>query len=529
MRSVPLVSLILLLQAALGCAAQPQVKGVKPTPKGVAPVELKLFLPKSTYLVSEDLELAVAVTNNSSAPVEIPDPFYRDNWQPTYTVTGPEFPKGFTFSFRSAVLKDPRPEPASVPLKMRLLTPGQTVEKGVPLSKWRPITMPGDYVISARLAWQGGVVESNAITFRIGAPHAESLALGVDDRNANSAGDWVEWFHREGNSQELYTALYQRPHVDVRGYDAFSIAPLIRVAAEAADLMVPWTNYNRQAELTKWRVWREGESLVALATGLEKTSHLNLQGVPRALLRPALQTSDGLLDVFAISADGGSLMLARFPEPNFDDGPQPEGSIKWRAPLPPQVVAGSCALAPEQVGSARHVVLVAQAGRDLHLLYMNAGHGERAAAWQTIVIPNAQALPDSRPGIQVSETGLVDLALVFESGGAAHHVSVADIRLSPDGSRVREPAITDIQRTIGALPAPPRHAAVSYPVTTDGAMRRDWAILLENGAVVHSGNPGSPQILDGTPALPMQIISLTSSAYLLETGRDGKPAFFSLH
>ena len=106
---------------------------------GAAKVEIKLKFPKSDYVLSEDIEMTVAVTNSTSAAVEIPNPFYRDNWQPVYTITGPSYPQGHTFSFRSIALNRPAPEPEDVPLVTVNLAPGETLAKDVPLHQWAPV------------------------------------------------------------------------------------------------------------------------------------------------------------------------------------------------------------------------------------------------------------------------------------------------------------------------------------------------------------------------------------------------------
>jgi len=121
--------------------------------------------------------------------------------------------------------------------------------------------------------------------------------------------------------------------VDVRGYEPFSVSPVFSAGQGAADILSPWTNYDRQSDVIKWRAWREGAALVALATGFNAAQRLELGAVPRMIVRPALMTSDGLLDIFVTSADGNSLMLGRFPKPNFA-GRQAAAAVSWRVPVP---------------------------------------------------------------------------------------------------------------------------------------------------------------------------------------------------
>jgi hypothetical protein len=485
-------------------------------------VEIRLSLSKTAYVLSEDISLTVSVINSGSAPIEIPDPFYRDNWQPTYTLLGPAYPEGYTFSFRSAVLKDRTPEPAS-PAHLVKLSAGETLQKNVPLTDWVPINTPGNYQISAKLAWKDLASGSNVVEFRVGRSDVLFMSVGVDVGDASTPGDWVEWLHRENQSPHVYSALFKRPHVDVRGYEPFSVSPVFSAGQDAADILSPWTNYDRQSDVIKWRAWREGAALVALATGFNAAQRLELGAVPRMIVRPALMTSDGLLDIFVTSADGNSLMLGRFPKPNFA-GRQAAAAVSWRVPVPLPALAGRCALGPESGNSRRHVMLVAQGANSLALFYLNAGDGKNPGVWHTVNIPKGHAIDGSEPGLNVDANGIVNAAVLFESDSQAHRLAIVDMRFSPDGNLLAEPRITEL----GPLPGPPQAATAGYVVSADGAPRRDWVVLLRNGTVIHSGNPERPEPLEAAPAIPLELVSLASSAYLLTTDPSGKPGFTQL-
>src|ERR1700745_3930932 len=103
MRSRVVVGLTTALAVVLACASKTPADARTTTKTTGAPrVQIQLQIPNDRFIVGEDIALHVSVTNDAAGDVSIPDPFYRDNWQPTYTITGPASPGGRTFSFRSA-------------------------------------------------------------------------------------------------------------------------------------------------------------------------------------------------------------------------------------------------------------------------------------------------------------------------------------------------------------------------------------------------------------------------------------------
>ena len=484
---------------------------------GAAKVEIKLKFPKSDYVLSEDIEMTVAVTNSTSAAVEIPNPFYRDNWQPVYTITGPSYPQGHTFSFRSIALNDRRPEPEDVPLVTVNLAPGETLAKDVPLHQWAPVKESGAYEIVAKLNWKGLSIQSAPALFNVGSPKVMSTSVGVDVGAASTPGEWVEWLHDDAAGRNVYTALFQRPHVDVRGYKPFSIAPLIQAGSQATDLLSPWTNYNRQAELAKWRVWREGSALVALATGLKKPQKLELGNAPRSIVRPALMTSDGVLDVFAVDASG-RLVLGRFDAPNFRGDSKP-AHILWELPIPHTVSSARTALSPQNRGSDRCVLLVGETDGGLTASYLNAHDGSKPGSWVTARIEKAKSIPNSEPALRIDSDGAAHAAIPFQT--ETLQLAIADLRFEPDGKLSGEPKLTELAQ----LGKRPTAAAAGYVVAATGAMRRDWVVLFENGSVSYTARAAKARRLPSTPAMPLQLVALDAGTYLLTIDSKGTPNF----
>jgi hypothetical protein len=506
----------------LACGTQnPQAgSGTATESRGVRTVQIDLKFASRSYLAGENIGMTVTVTNRTPGAIEIPDPFHRDNWQPTYTITGPSYPQGHTFSFRSVALKDTQPEPEGVEPVLVTLAPGQSLEEEIPLQSWVPLSELGEYEITAQLKWKGLAAQSAPVRFRLEKSQVESASAGVDAEAAGTPGEWVEWFHKEAGGQRLYAALFKRPHSDVHGYEAFGVQAIFTAGAQATDLLSPWTNYNRMAELAKWRAWREGSALVGLVTGFPSAQRLELGAVPQSIVRPALMARSGELDIFFVTAGKPELGLARFPAPKWE-GAQTPARVLWRSPVAAQPVAARCAMAPENAGSQRRVLLVTQEQGAVSVWFMNAAEGSSAGQWVTAKIPNAVAMPGAEPGLRVAEDGASHAAILLLTDPAARRFAIADMVFGRDGKLKGEIAV----KPLGQLEAGPKAAAAAYTIAQGAAIRRDWVVLLENGKVVHSGSEGETRQLIGVPVLPLQLIPLSAGSYLLTLDDNGKPAF----
>ena len=508
--------------ALLACGKQNPSTGSGTATKlrGVPTVQINLKFANPSYLVGENIGMTVTVTNRTASQVEIPDPFIRDNLQPTYTLTGPSYPQGHTFSFRSVALHDTRPEPDGVDAVLVQLSPGQSLEQEIPLQSWAAPTEVGEYQIVAQLKWKDVAAQSAPVHFRVEKPQVDSASVGVDVEAPGTPGEWVEWFHKEPAGQRLYTALFQRPHSDVHGYEAFGVQAIFTAGPQATDLLSPWTNYNRMTELAKWRAWREGSALLGLITSSTTPQRLELGAVPRSIVRPALMHRTGELDIFFVSADKPELGLARFPAPQWE-GPQTPARVLWKLPIPSIPVAARCAMAPESAASERHVLVVAQERGSVAVHFMNTDDGISLGHWQTARIPNSVAMPGAEPGLRVAEDGVSYAAILLETDAAAHRFAIADLVFGRDGKLTGAVTV----KPLGQLEAAPKAAVAAYVVTGSSEMRRDWVVLLENGKVVHSGSEGETRPLNATPVLPLQLISLSAGTYLLTLDDNGKPGF----
>lgn len=474
-------------------------------------MEISLKLPKTRFVASENVAMTVSVTNRTADAIEIPDPFHSDNWQPVYTIKGPGNPNGRSFTFRSVALKDSRQNPPGVAPVLVKLAPGQTLEKDVPLQDWAKLQQPGVYEISARLTWSGISAEAIPVKFEIAGARLESISLGVDANARDTVGEWLAWFDNGPKGHELFTAVFQRPHVDVRGYEPFTVTPLYHAGPGATDVLSPWTNYNRQAELEKWIAWREGSTLFALVMGTQEPHKLDIKEAPSSIVRPALMKRGGELDIFYFFRDA-ELVLARF-SPSA-------ASILWHVPVPARPVTARAAIGPEDAGSPVRIALASQDG-DMLSIHLMAIATDKAGAWETSRLRNARLAPNTQIGMMVDDAGRTHVAVPYETGPDYRELAIVDISYAPSGKIIDRPELT----RIGELDSPATAAAASYVVSAGAPQRREWAVWLQGGETLHSGNPSHPSRLKAAPILPPQMISLASGSYFLSLGPQGTPQF----
>lgn len=516
------VSACLLAAAGLPCsvaqaAPNPPASGYK--------VDISLKLAKDSFIVGEDMQLQVGVSNLGSAPVQIQNPFHGDNWQPVYTLVGPGAAPGRSFSFRSAVLGDTRPNPDNVIPNLIELAPGGRVQRAVPLHQWAALTEPGRYRLTASLNWKGTQGSSAPVEFTLERVQPSSLSVGVDVGVAGSMGYWVEWLQPAAGAARLYSALYQPPERDVPGFRPFTITPTYTGGAGAGEVLSPWTSYDRMSELIKWRAWREGSSVVGLVTGMGTLARLELPAPPQALIRPALMTRSGELDVFVLASQR-ELLLVRFTPPGRDGAIAPP-RIAWRRTLSYNVVGARAAVLRDAPGTLPRVLALAEDGDDL-LVWSLAADGDsvpaaplRLAGWHT--------LNRSEPAVRVDSQGVVHAAVLVTQGRRGSpaepaQLGIVDLVFTADGTPIGAPQHT----LLGRLDAQVNAATVEYAIGVIGPnapMRRDWAVLLADGRVLSPGRPAGRDLKNGPAAVPLELLPTAEGTYLIGLNPKTGPSF----
>ena len=515
---------LLLLGICIGaCAEQqtpPAAKGAKPERKPKMDIQLKLK--QAHYVIGEEIELQVTLTNNTNAPFAVPHPGDMRNWEPSYKLTGPSYPEGAAFSKRSSMRGGPQQTFPEDQAELITLAPGESVTAELYLEKMVTLNTAGEYHIAAHIKWKGQSAQALPLTFHLDLMKARWLSVGVDTGTARVSDVWAAWLHPGEGTQRLYEGMYTEIRPDLGEFRQHTAVPVAPLPESAEQVLLPWTNFSRQGLMFWWRAWREGTHLSALATRAAKPERLDIGEAAHHLIRPALMSGSRDLDVFAFAPKSSELILARFPAPppfpQTGEGAPPH--ILWRLPLPHPPLMGRCALAPVSRQSERHIVIVAQDGEFLLIQHCNAGDGTKPGPLETARLRNAFPIPGVEPGIETDAQGVTHLAVLYATDAARRHISIVDIVIGADG-KAQKPEFTRLT----VLPDAPVAGAICYQLAANAPMRRDWAILMKNGEVAHSVAPGHPQRLDAAPTVPLELLALSKASYLLTSDPKKGPDF----
>jgi hypothetical protein len=506
MRAASLVAVSLL---AAACAARlpAQGRGAARAPLG-AHLQIEIELTQDRFLAKESMVATVRIRNDGSVPLDLPDPAVNINWQPVYTVKGPAYPEGYSFHFRAAALGDKRPVPEGVTARTFSLAPGQSHTSRLPMEQLVPLTQAGEYTLTAKLDWAGVSAESKPVKFHIGPPVFRSFQIAVADGLQETFPIRVYCLVGERPNPQLYMAAFRESRPDLGEMALASLARLGAADPRSDAVFGAWINYTGMGTPPPGAGWQAGAVLGTRAATLDNAPKITLPETPR-LVRPALGTVAGELDLFALSNRGTKLELIRFPANNGTP------AVASTESLPAPAVAGRAAIGPEGNGSKRFVVLVT-GGKDAAGLTLAA-----TGALRSVPLTNAGVLENSEPAIYEASDGAVHTAVVLTSSGEGHRIVVADVTWPPSGNPTVE-----IGKPI-LLPSPVRYAAAAYSVAL-GGRRREWAALLEDGRLVSSKSPATPRSLTGSPVVPLQLLPMSAQTYLL-TLNEGLPRFELLH
>lgn len=480
-------------------------------------VQIHVTLAKTEYVVSEGVFVNVSIFNESGMAITVPDPVDSRNADPRYSLTGPQYPAGFTFSPLSAAHGEGSDENGHVEVT-KTLAPGQHLEAQLPLSMMASFRQPGRYQLTAQINYGGLSSQSAPVSFTVEAPVLDSVSIGVDEGRPVT-DVWVMWLDGRAGQKRLYQSLYINEGTSHGGFQTHVITPLGPVGQHAADMLAPWANYDRTSTLSFWRAWRDASKLYAFAGMATKPLVQDLGAAPDQVLRPALMTSSGELDIVAVSQAGAELLLARFPQVKQDGTATTSPSLR-RMSLTTPAVGGRSALGPAVLHGDRHVVLTAQDASWLVIQHLNLGSGDETSV-QAVRIPNAFALRQSEPGMSVEANGDAKVAVVFGRDREGRHLALADVVFSRSGNPPAEPRISEL----GEFAAPLRAAAAQFTLEPNPAPLRYWAALMTDGEFVTGGRPGASRTTHPKfrPAIPLELLPLADGVFLLTLDEEGPP------
>jgi hypothetical protein len=486
-------------------------------------MEMKIELLKYHFIASEDIELKLSIQNTGNLSVEIPDPFKSTNWQPSYQITGPSYPDGYTFTFRTAVKDDKRLEPDNVNPILVTLGPGKTIESSLPLHRWLQIKKPGEYKINSRLRWKNISIESNQLVFKIEEAMVKSAGVGVDFGITDLNDMWVGWLQQGTEKVSLYKSYYLKDKLAGNVFKNFTTQQVFDVTKDAEDVLIPWTNYERKEALSFWIAWRGDNKLFAYTPLLENPLFIEQQEKIEMLVRPAIMTKNGNLDVFAITNAGSVLQYFYFPAQTGDGVPN-QGKINWKLNIPFEAKNGRCAVMPKEFQKEQRIALVGQRNDNLLICHLKFYIESDQKTVEVVQIPNAQVIQGSQPGICIDSSGVSHVAILFETTDKEPYLAMAEMTFGADGVIKDQPKITKFRKNIST----PIAATVSYSVDNEKVMNRSWVVLFQADEYMSSSSQTITKKLLAPAVIPLDLIQIGNDMLILISDSVNGPQFLGI-
>jgi hypothetical protein len=488
--------------------------------QGRLPVEIRIELAQERFVTKESIVVRILIRNTGSTPIDVPNPENNGNTQPVYTISGPSYPKGYSFHFRGIASGNPNASPQIGKGSLVRLGPSQTHEAALPLEQLVRFPQPGPHTITASLEVNGAKVMSPPVGFIIEPTVIRSMQPLIDDGAQNTNPIRVLCLVGNAPGLRLYQAIVREERPDL---GETSLAKLVSVAAadpHTTAVFGPWTNHNRLDSLLNRFGWQAGAVLGVEGIAGGASLKFTFPTQPFRLIRPAVMPESGEVDVFALAGDGKTLDLVRFPIARAGA----EAKLQWSLQLAAVPVGARATLAPKVAGARRAAVLVSADPGGARMTLVEADQADTTPKTRSVVVTGAVLLPDSEPAITIGPDGKTRASAIFAEDPDLRRMFVADVAW-PTG-----PGEGVVARAgAGRLPNPPRAAAVTYSVTSRPAARRDWLVLLRDGTVIFSGSPTRPRQIDGSLLLPLDLLAMSEMTYLLTLDKQGLPQFELMH
>jgi hypothetical protein len=449
------------------------------------------------YLLNQEIKLKLRITNQGTAPVQVPNPGLAVSSQPVVAIAGPGFDKPQLFSMWSAA----HPGVEAPPPTEMTVAPGATWEGVIPLASLVPIREPGEFRLSSMLASPQGPLRSKNTTFRVSRADPISVHLGIGQRPFGNGQGHLVFLQREGSAAALYTARFQESDPSNTEVQVTTVVRRLGVSAAAADVASPWRNSPFFNELLQWVVWREGKSVKALSSAEKAPVSFDLPEEPSELVRPPLKETGGPVEVLVVSGNRRGLSMIAVPSQL-----KPQPSLTWRAELPAAPHSITAALAPGK-GSPRHLAFTAAHDRGFEIFHSRYAAGA-PEPFQSVRIPAGTLLPHAQVTMMVTADGIAHVAALSHDGDGKY--SLIEAQFGPG-----EPVAPKVT-AIGPLEKEPSAAAVLYTDREGSIARRDVVFKVEGAVLKWTGEGALTPLRGEAPAvMPLILTPGESVTYIL--------------
>jgi len=465
------------------------------------------------YVVGEEVRLRITLENHGAETVSFPDPGRVTSAHPTYTLTGPGYPDGLTFSQQSLARENRAPDllqAVRTAPEIRV-EPGQKWEGLLPLSGMLRSLMPGEYRLASRLQGTGLDAKSPERSFRLDRLTPISVHLGQGTLPLGSGEGTGAFIHRAGSAGTLYAFRYSERRPDIS--EMHLRAPIRRMAvtAGAADVGVPWKNSPLFDELLTYIIWREGQSVKAVSDISKTPLSVELPEPLQEVVRPPLKRSSEPAEALAVSAGGTSVYLVRFSQQAEE--PAKAAELAWKAALPEKPGLCGAAIAPPEQGSRRHFAFAVQQGEEVRLYHSRYAAQAQPEPFRSVSLGRGRLLPHAPLALAGDREGRAYASVLLVTDEALHRYARVEAAFGSAGEPLGDPKVTDL----GRQPARPIAGGLLYACPQGQVTRRDAVLLLEDGQVLRLAAPGEmrPVSVRGIPTRPILLAPGRHATYVL--------------
>ncbi|HED35315.1 MAG TPA: hypothetical protein ENJ08_14055 [Gammaproteobacteria bacterium] len=503
--------------------------------------------PELDFSNRENFSIHVHIINNGDTPITAPNPTANMNWQPTYTVTGPSYPQGYTFSMRDILSKNSYIPVDSPSHKEKIpyiteIPPGTTHK-----ANWNPgsilnFPQPGTHKLTLNMNWQGLKLQSNTVTINIEPVTLSSHQLIAEKSSEDTRININVFFLRTmGTTTDISKANFSEDK-DIMSIMFHSIFPLTLIAPRIKVFSPPLAN---SKSTVKRNIIANNKTLSTIDSDKDQ-SEITLDFIPE-LIQPAVVGIDGKTDLFVLDKPNKTLNLIQFsalsqrtvfdpdkvvplkqnPDGTWPDPPpsprKPEpgdpATLLWTIKLPNTPLYHRASIAPPGEDEKRGAVLVSAVDEGSVISVVRAAKDAPEPDIQHLSIKGLHPVADSVPDIYLTADGELHAAVILISPPVENQpVKVFLLHIAWDKKEGIAPEMQ--QREITQLPALPEAIAIAYSLAPGQANKISWAILQQNGQVLGNNAPDKPLNLNDEPILPLQLLSLDIGTFLLISDKE---------
>lgn len=475
-------------------------------------VQYTIHLPRPAYVTGEAIVLEQTIHNGGSQPLELPDPEQNANWQPVYTLAGPQPTIVRQRDLRTAVYGPSKSPPAPSDAVLLTLAPGQTWTGSTLVDALFEPDAAGDYAVTAELTWGGTTIQSNTAQFTLRPAASDHVAIGVP-----LAGRGEEFYllHSDGPT------IYRRTIANVRpDLGEASLGPAAAVGTSPAPVeRLDSPTSTRLRGMDEWWLWQGGDTLFLQSIAEPTPQTLTVGGA--ALIHPAWITEGEVVWAALLDPAGPTLQVVRA-ERKLGPKSRPPAQVAASA-WPGVPTLATVAVSRDGLAGGARIVTAWREGSQLRLALADVRPTPSLQLVREHRLDDLDLHPGSAPSAAMDRAGNVHLWVVALAHGDLDRPVLLHVQFPPRPSDAVGVRVT-------AIPvAHPIERAVTRAFVSDDAHRLSALVRQTDGALLYV-RPDLTATPVPAPPAPDRIAELLvtgDNSYLL-TSDDGRFAITSL-